>query len=343
MMTNFGTSFGTSPFADSAFSMTQLTQAINLLPNLYGRCESLNLFPTKSVRHRSIAIEERNGVLSLLSTQTPGAPGTVGERSKRKLRTFSIPHIPHDDVVLPEEVQGIRSFGSENELESLASVITDHLQSMRNKHAITLEYLRVGALKGVILDADGSELLNLYDAFEIKPKVVNFGLSTATTDVKKKCLEVVRHIEDNLRGEFMTTVHALVSPEFFDSLTSHPKVKEAYERFEEGAALRNDMRSGFTFGGITFEEYRGQASDADGNVRRFIDENAGHCFPMGTSETFATYFAPADFNETVNTLGLPLYAKQEPRRFDRGTDLHTQSNPLPMCHRPGVLVKLVAN
>ncbi|TLW81870.1 major capsid protein, partial [Wolbachia endosymbiont of Drosophila santomea] len=31
----------------------------------------------------------------------------------------------------------------------------------------------------------------------------------------------------------------------------------------------------------------------------------------------------------------------EPRRFDRGTDLHTQSNSLPMCHRPGVLVKVV--
>ena len=48
----------------------------------------------------------------------------------------------------------------------------------------------------------------------------------------------------------------------------------------------------------------------------------------------------ADFNETVNTIGQTLYAKQEPRKFDRGTDLHTQSNPLPMCHRPGVLVKL---
>ena len=32
------------------------------------------------------------------------------------------------------------------------------------------------------------------------------------------------------------------------------KVKEAYERWQEGAALRDDMRSGFTFGGITFEE-----------------------------------------------------------------------------------------
>lgn len=50
--------------------------------------------------------------------------------------------------------------------------------------------------------------------------------------------------------------------------------------------------------------------------------------------------APADFNETVNTLGQPLYAKQDSRKFERGTDLHTQSNPLPMCHRPGVLVKL---
>jgi len=45
-------------------------------------------------------------------------------------------------------------------------------------------------------------------------------------------------------------------------------------------------------------------------------------------DTFATYFAPADFNETVNTLGQPLYAKQEPRKFDRGTDLHTQSNQI---------------
>ena len=48
-------------------------------------------------------------------------------------------------------------------------------------------------------------------------------------------------------------------------------------------------------------------------------------------------------SETANTLGQPLYAKQEPRKFERGTDLHTQSNPLPMCHRPGVLIKLTVS
>jgi hypothetical protein len=331
-----------NPFSNSAFSMMALTDAINILPNSYGRAESLGIFRTKSTRFRHIAVEERNGVLNLLPTQLPGSPATVGVRGKRAVRTFTIPHIPHEDVVLPEEVQGLRAFGSETELMSVSDVLTDHLQAMRNKHAITLEHLRMGALKGKILDADGSVLLDLFSEFEITEKAINFALSTPTTDVKAKCIELTRHIEDNLKGEYMTEIRALVSSEFFDALTSHAKVKEAYERWQDGAMLRDDMRSGFPFGGLIFEEYRGQATDPDGNVRRFIAANQGHAFPIGTLETFVTYFAPADFNETVNTLGKPLYAKQEPRRFDRGTDLHTQSNPLPMCLRPSVLVKLVA-
>ncbi|MDA0782411.1 MAG: major capsid protein [Proteobacteria bacterium] len=329
-----------NPFDDAAFSMTELTAAINILPNNYGLVGQIGLFRPKPVRTRQIAIEENNGVLNLLPTQSPGSPGTVGKRGKRKLRSFSVPHIPHDDVVLPEEVQGVRSFGSESQLQALSDIITEHLQSMRNKHAITLEHLRMGALKGVILDADGSTLLDLFSEFEITPKSVNFALGTPTTDVKKKCLEVKRHIEKNLLGEVMINVSVLVSPEFFDALTSHDKVKVAYERWQEGRALREDLRDGFTFGGLTFREYLGEASDGDGNIRRFIAANEGHAFPMGTMETFKTYFSPADFNETVNTLGRPIYVKQESRKFERGTDIHTQSNPLPMCHRPGVLVKL---
>lgn len=331
-----------NPFTQDAFGAVALTTAINLLENRYGRLEELGLMPARPVRLRNIAIEERNGILSLLPTAMVGAPGTVGVRGKRKVRSFVIPHIPHDDVVLPEEVQGIRAFGSEGELAALADVMALHLQSMRDKHAITLEHLRMGALKGVILDADGSVLYDLYTEFGITPKTINFDLANAASDIKGKCLELKRHLEDNLRGEFMTGVHCLVSAEFFDAFVSHDKVVKAWELWQQGEFLRTDQRKGFTFAGITFEEYRGQATDPDGVVRRFIANAEGHAFPTGTSQTFATYFAPADFNESVNTLGQPLYAKQEPRKFERGTDLHTQSNPLPMCHRPGILVKVTA-
>jgi hypothetical protein len=295
--------------------------------------------PTEGVRARTIMIEEMNGVLNLLPTMPVGSPGTLGTQGKRKVRSFVIPHIPHDDVVLPEEVQGLRAFGSENELEALSNLIAKKLQTMRNKHAITLEHLRMGALKGIILDADGSTVYDLYTEFGIVAKTVNFALTTNTTEVLLKILEVKRHIEDNLRGEFMTGIHCLCSPGFFDALTTHAKVKEAYARWQQGQILFTDNRTNFSFGGITFEEYRGQATDAAGTVRKFIADDEAHFFPLGTATTFRTYFAPADFNETANTLGLPLYAKQAPRKFDRGTDLHTQSNPLPIALRPEVLVK----
>ena len=167
-----------------------------------------------------------------------------------------------------------------------------------------------------------------------------FELGTAGTNVKAKCTTVLATIEENLKGEFMNGVHCLCSAEFFAALTGHAKVEKAFENWQNGAILINDVRRGFTYGGITFEEYRGQATDTSGTARRFIAAGEAHAFPLGTIDTFGTYFAPADFNETVNTVGQPLYAKQEPRKFDRGTDLHTQANPLPLCHRPQLLVKL---
>lgn len=328
-----------NPFSNDAFNMVALTAAINKIPNNYGRLEQLNLMPADGVRTRTILIEEMSGVLNLLPTMPVGAPGSLGRQGKRKVRSFVIPHIPHDDVVLPEEVQGLRAFGSENELEALSNLIAKKLQNMRNKHAITLEHLRMGALKGVILDADASTIYDLYSEFGITQKTVNFALTTNTTEVISKVLEVKRHIEDNLRGEFMTGIMCLCSQGFFDALTTHSKVKEAYQRWQNGQILFTDNRTNFSFGGVVFEEYRGQATDAAGNVRKFIADDEAHFFPLGTASTFRTFYAPADFNETANTLGLSLYAKQAPRKFERGTEVHTQSNPLPICLRPEVLVK----
>ena len=112
-----------NPFDNPGFSMASLTAAINLLPNRYGRLEQLGLFPSKPVRTRQVVVEERNGTLNLLPTQPVGGPATLNVRDKRKLRSFVVPHVPLDDVVLPEEVQGVRAFGSETESESIAGVL----------------------------------------------------------------------------------------------------------------------------------------------------------------------------------------------------------------------------
>lgn len=330
------------PFKGDGYSITTLSAAINKLPNRYGRLQQLGLMPIKGVTTRNINMEEKNGVLTLVPTTAWGAPAFQNETGKRKLRTFTIPHMPIEDSVLAGDVQGIRAFGSENATEAVSTKVAEKLQSMRDKLDQTLEYRRMGALKGILTDADGSSVLyNLYTEFGITQKVVDFVLGTAGTDVRAKCMEVLRHIEDNLMGEVSNGVRCLVSEEFYDKLTSHAKVVAAFQNWQAAQErLAGDMRTGFVFGGITFEEYRGKTSNASGSVIRYIAAGDGHAYPTGTADTFATYAAPADFVETVNTIGQQYYAKQEAMKYGRGIDILAQSNVLPMVSRPGVLVRV---
>jgi len=189
-----------NPFNNPAFEMTQLTKAINLLPNSYGRLREMNIMPVKGVRTRSVMVEMRNGILTLLPTKPVGSAGTLHKTTKRNVRSFVIPHIPHDANVLPEEYAGLRAFGSESDMVALSQLMNDKLQDMRNNHAITLEHLRMGALKGEILDSDGSILYDLFDEFTIEPFELDFELSDDKTDVKQKCIDLKRYMEDNLLG-----------------------------------------------------------------------------------------------------------------------------------------------
>lgn len=325
------------PFKDG-YSLTQLSQAINVLPNMYGRINELGLFTFRAQSTNTVTVEMNNGVLTLVQTTPWGGPAPKNKSGKRAVRSFSVPHTPLEDTVLAADVIGVRAFGTENTLETVAIKVNEKLQSMKNKIDQTMEWRKMSALKGVVLDADNSVIEDYFTAFGVVKKTVNFVLGNATTDVRAKCMEVVRHIEDNLKGESMLRAHVLVSQEFFDALVAHSKVKEAYANYAEAAQrIGGDMRKGFSFGGLTFEEYRGVV---DG--KRFIEAGDGHAFPIGTSETFSNFGAPADFVETVNTLALPYYARQQNKDFNRGIDLHVQANQLPMVTRPATIVELKA-
>lgn len=330
-----------NPFG--VFSVSEISAAINVLPNRYGLINQRNVFPVKAINNTTVTIEEKNGSLALLVSGVQGQPATQNEKGKRNVRTFKVPNFTHEDLILPQDVIGLRGFNTGEQM-AIADLLNDSLQGCKDKHNITLEYLRMGALKGQIVDGAGTLIADLFAEYGITKKSIDFVLGTATTDVRGKCMELVRWIEDNLRGEMNDGVDALVSPEFFDKLTGHPKVKEAYANYQEASQrLGGDMRKGFTFGGVTFIEYRAQAANSSGTLQRFINAGMGHAYPTGTANTFKTFASPADFNETVGTAGQLYYAKVEDRKFNRGFDVHTQSNPLPLCMRPAVLVECTSS
>lgn len=336
-------------FSNRQFSAAELTGAINVVPNTYGRMNELGVFRSEPVPSTTVAVQMVNGVLNLLPTRERGGPPSYGMPEKRNMRAFVIPHIPHEDFVLAGEVQnliGLAGGMNANLLENVQAVVLRKLARMRAKHAITLEHMRMGSLKGQLLDSDGSTIYNWFTEFGITEKVVNFPFSVTTTDVPALVTSVVRWVEDNLLGEVSTGVRVLCSPEWFDAFTAHSSVKDAFRYFARAQdPIVGDVRRNFIVRGVAFEEYRGVATqmneDKTTTARKFIPTSEARAFPEGTMDTFVTYWAPADFIETVNTLGQEIYVKQavDPE-FQRSVKIHTQSNPLAICQRPGTLVRL---
>ncbi len=332
-----------NPFDAGGYSLAHMSAAIQIIPNQYGRLNQLGLFEAEPITQRSVMIENVEGELRLLSSRPVGAPATVGTPDVRKMRTFTAPHIPHNDVVLPEEVQGVRGFGMADSEDMLATVMARKLTKMRGRHAQTLEYMRVKALAGVTKDGDGNTVYDWHAEFGITKHAQDFTLGTNNVDVLESCRNVSRHIEDNLKGETMNGVLAMVSSGFFDKLIRHSSVKDAYkyQQTANGAnPLRDDIRRGFRFGNILFEEYSGTVTLANGKTESLIEFGEGIAFPLGTTDTFRTVFAPGNYIECVGTYGQELYARQIPRPDGTGIDILTQSNPLPIVKRPALTVRL---
>jgi hypothetical protein len=187
-----------------------------------------------------------------------------------------------EDTILADEVQNVRAFGSENTLGGVQNVVNQRLSAMASKIDATLEHLRIGAIKGQILDADGSAVIyDLFTEFGATAHTeIDFDLDAASPTpgvVKKKCHDIRRKIEDELGAQPYEHIHAICGADFFDDLITHSEVEKAYDRYLDGAFLRQGQAPGsFEWGGTVFEEYRGRVGTVD-----FTNASKAYFFPVG--------------------------------------------------------------
>lgn len=332
-------------FNSNAFSTLSLTDAINNVKFVPGRISSMGLFQESSVAVTSIAIEEKNGVLSLISPTGRGGPGTMVDRGRRALRSVTIPHFQIDDAVMAESVQGVRAFGQETAVETVMGKVMEQSAIHAQSLAATQEYSRLGAIKGIVTYNDGSTL-DLFNFFEVDAVAErDWDLDNASPVggvLRATCAAVYRQIAGILEGVPFAGVHALCGDAFFDDLIKHNEVRATYLASQEASELRRGyigsgqqgVYGAFEFGGIVWENYRGSVGDTT-----FVNTDKAHFFPTGVPGLFRTYYAPADYMETVNTMGRRLYEKMFAMPNDKGMNMEVQMNGLEFCTRPRVLLQ----
>lgn len=331
-------------FNSSAFTVTRLTQAINELKYVPGRIGELGLFDVESVDTTTISVEKKGDILALVPPTPRGGPGNTLDKEKRDMRALIVPHFELNDAIYAEEVQGVRAFGSEVALESVVQKVAQRQLTMARSLAATEEHARMGAVQGIVTYADNSTL-NLFTEFGVSQEgEIDFDLdNTSAVDgaLRKKCATVTRTVSNILGGIPFTGLHAFCGDNFFDDLLQNKEVRETFKGYSEAQILREGYigpnRSSygiFEFGGIVWENYRGAVGSTS-----FINSDKCHIFPLGVPGLFKSVYAPADYEETVNTMGQRLYSRQYPMHNGKGRHLDVQMNALQYCSRPKALLK----
>lgn len=337
-------------FSGRPFKMVELSAAVQRAPYKPRFLGDLNLFTPKRVRTPLVSIEGKGGVLSLIQTSERGAPLDEGKREKREMKDFRTARIARGHTLFATELDGIRAFGTESELQSVQNEIAeimDGTTGLRSAVELTHENMRLGAVQGIVVDADGSTIYNWFSEFGIaQPDEIDFDLDNLDTEhvkagpVRKKCNLVTRAMQRAAGGAWLdgnTYAVGLCGDSFWDDLTANPEVRATFLNQQQASELRSNVGrafSSFMYGDILFVNYRG----TDDNSTVAVNTNACKFFPAGAPGAFISAFSPGEFLPFVNTPGQDVYAMviiDKDRQAWARPEIY--SYPLFICTRPGML------
>ena len=334
-------------FNAKPFDAMEMTAAINRRPYRPSFLGSLNLFTPKRIRTKAAMVEEKNGTLSIIQTSERGAPLEEGKSDKRNVRYFNTTRIARGHTITADEIQSIRAFGTESELMQVQQKVAEVLDGSTGLRAaveLTHENMRLGAVQGKVLDADGSTIIDWFSEWGITQDTeIDFDLdnaSPASGAVRKKCNQVVRQTMKAMGGLWVpgqTSIVAICGDNFWDDLTAHKEVRETYLNTQQAADLRDNVGAAyesFRYGGITWVNYRG----TDDGTTVAVGTDKAKFFPVNAPGVFDVAFSPAETFDFVNTPGKNVYAMIV-RDKDRNAWVRPEiySYPLHICTTPKAL------
>ena len=172
-------------FTSSAFTALELTAAVlkgDYIPSALGP-----VFEPKPISQTTVMIEEKGESLSLVQTSPRGGVPENRAENKRTVRSLVVPHLALQDRIYADEVLAVRPFGRVGELETIQGKVNERNMVLRRSLELTQENMRLGAIKGTILDADASTIYDLFTEFGVTAETeIAFDL-TGAGSLRTKC------------------------------------------------------------------------------------------------------------------------------------------------------------
>lgn len=349
--------------------VTDWTEEVNDIDNQYGLLNGTNLYDGKGTSQTTIQFDKStNEIILLPQSSRQAGPASKGMDRKTEMFALALPYYLHQDYISPHDIQGYRQMGTSDGEVSLAKVRADKMEDMRLAADQTKEFMKISGVKGQTVDGYGNNIADMFDTLAVTPLEIDFLLGTATTDIVTKIAQLKRLVAKNAKtGGRIGNLEVMVTPEFFDALISHAKIREAYLHYAASAQSdvhRGDLQKFETWGvvdtfktnGITFYTYDAEfnVDDGDGTTStlRGIGGNAG-ARDTGTKEGFTIVrgmrglykgvFGPANTLSGANSVGSEVMFTEYRDPKDKFHEMELEMAGLYYMSRPQLSVRVYSS
>lgn len=346
----------------SSASMLPLTAAdhgalVNAIPARFGQLNADGLFPNSGLSTPFVRVDMLDGQITALPVTPGGRPSTIARHGSQKAFVFEIPNVSHEDSVLAGDVREWLAYAQRTNVpeEAVVNRVEERHRRNRLKFEITLEVMKVGAMKGIIVDGANTVLYDLFSIFGVEPRKVYFNFANNAFDVPNAIEAVIGGTEDSLINDVMSGVEVRVSPEFYNKLIRHPSVEKYFantpamlnellkqRRVASGGGFRREIE----IGGLVFKEYRAKVKLwGQENTTRLIAADRGYAYPIGTEDAHKTFVAPPldirELDGSVAGVDDLVHFSEEVMKHGAGLEWKYQANPLPIWTKPNLLTELI--
>lgn len=324
-------------FNKDPFRLVSVLAAIEATPAVQTIIGDLNLFRRETSVTPTVRIEYRDGLMGLLTTKARGSgQGDINTLPKARVRTFEIPHLPKRFTITADELPSMRSWDKQTQV-TVTEILGRHISLARAEMDATLEYHRIGALKGVITDPNGDVILNLWNEFNVVQEEIGIDFDSPLS-IRKSMREAQRYLSTTL-GQITThRFVVLCGANFYDSMIDSEQmagidgINIPDQRL--GEFRRNDYyQVNFGVYNAVFIPYEAQVGGVP-----FLEPDEAIMFPTNIPGLFRDIVGPCDtFAKRVRDFSVDV---------GDGTDYNTkleyraQTNRLQLVTRPKLIVKL---
>lgn len=333
----------------NGFEIVDYTQELALVPLAPTLLNDVGLFDEQMLSTHTVTFEETSNSIGLIGDTFRGSKPQANFDDSRKIRSYPLAHFAVTDAILPQDIQGVRAYGNQNVAETEAAVMLRKMMKIRKSFDQTLERARFSTLTtGNIYAPNGTIAGNFFSDFGVTQTSVNFAFDTATTDVASKFETVIAAMQDNAdTADVVSGVICYASPEFFTSLIGHAKIQTAYQYFvaTEGqmiqrnrAGANNGLYREFTYMGVRVVEVRQSIGGT-----RLIPANEAVFLPVGTTDSFVSYFGPCSKLDFVNTSAERTYMFSYRDPKGEKIEIDASSDFINVLRRPALVIKGVRN